>query len=613
MSQNFHNVHVHAATQRKRKRDAVVKAVLGYAKEAGFERVRSATDADRVIRLGGRAPWFSIADDGYDATAVAVAISKATELPVLEAYCEASAIVSLGFYANGRRAGEWAEPGKKGPPAKLVAPILAKGTPRELAAMWDQGIRQVFPETALALAAQQLGIGVPQLFGETSLRGVTIALRRKTATWTPKYQTGAPAFYVGWGSSQRYGPRDLVFEGDVNHHRVHVASRGGPGRGFAIELAGSALAGGFLEIVSCSHATLQLVRDANTWRDSTAKVPAGLVDPPDIWSMSRREADRARKLESELDWYIDVEYRALKEGECELASTVSSGGASETGTLELQVMWKPWRPSVALDLVDNHQLFAMHRGDHVIANIALRGSLAEAWGWARPYVERWGAARGDVQLHIMRKREVLVHEHGLAAGEVPYDRVAEHFGDASTTFEAAGASWLFGTESFPPFELDPREQLAIQLVLFAYNPQTPNDRLLVELEAICNAAMEEGVAHSALVYQHQYRPDATTSFEEIAVRDSDPIRIAAWHETHVRGVDKRLWLSSAQVGRLDRAMLPDHVTVTPVGRGLRLEMSDERRRAELEPVIAALGSLVPTQAEAERWTAARAIQLRRRD
>ena len=104
-----------------------------------------------------------------------------------------------------------------------------------------RGQRQVFPETALAVAAQHFGITVDRMFGDSVLRGTTIALRRKRAAWVPQYQVGAPKFEVGWGSNQCWGARHLVFEQQLEDHRIHVRSVGGPGRGLSIRLAGSAI------------------------------------------------------------------------------------------------------------------------------------------------------------------------------------------------------------------------------------------------------------------------------------------------------------------------------------------------------------------------------------
>ncbi|MFT3770381.1 MAG: hypothetical protein QM820_33555 [Minicystis sp.] len=608
MSRNFHNLHVHASTERQRER--VVRAVLAYAKTSGYERVARTSGADRVIRIGGKAPWLTIEDDGHEAGPIAEAVSQATKLPILEAYCEASAIVWLDLHSGGKHAGGWARGARRGPLQKLVAPLLAKGTPAELVKAFAEGLIQTFPETALAVAAGRFGLHVDQMFGDRALRGTTIALRRKKAAWTPRYRKGEPAFTVGWGSNGGWGSRHLVFEGEDQDQRVHVASVGGPGRGLSIQFSGSAVAEGFVEIVSCKHEGLALVPDGpSTFRDPKAKIPAGLVEQPDTFSMSRREANRARAISGKLEWYLDVAYRTLKEGPCDLVAEVTSGEARATGKLALMVSWKPWRPSVAEAHVDDHTLFAMHRREHASAHITLRGPLAEAWAWARPHVEAWSAAHGDGHLRVSRDHEVLLLEHA-EEGAPPFDRVAGSIPGPTVPFQVAGTSYLFGTFGFAPWRMDPREQLVVELVLAAYDPESDGAGDLARLEAICDDAICTGVAYSALVEQHQYRPDDKTRWESIAVRDDGPLKVAVWHETHIRGIDKRIWMSASHAARFDRAALPDYVTVTDLGRGLRLQVSDDRMRRDLEPLVAALGALVPSGPETARWAAERAAALR---
>lgn len=605
MSRNFHNLHVHAPTERQRER--VVRAVLAFAKKSGYEPVARTRAADRVIRIGGKAPWLTITDDGHELEAIAEAVSRATKRPILEAYCEASAIVWLGLHAGGERVGGWSGEGRGKPAKRHVEPLLVKGTPAELAKAFAEGVIQVFPETALAVAAERFGLGVDRMFGDRALRGTTLALRRKQAAWTPRYRTGAPAFEVGFGSNGGWGQRHLVFEGETHLHRVYVVSVGGPGRGLSLRLSGSAIAKGHVEVVSCKHDAFALEpAGKDTWRDAKAEIPAGLVEHPDAFSLGRRERERAREIVGRRAWYLDVEYRVLKEGACTLALEVTSGEAQATGRLDLQVMWKPWRPSLALDHVDDHTLFHMHHCEHASAHITLRGSLAEAWAWARPRVEAWSAARGDGDLHVTRGGEVLLRERA-EEGAPPFARVAGLIpGPATTSFQAAGRSYKFGTFAHAPWRMDPREQLVVQLVLATDAPEAD----LAGFAEICDEAIRAGAAHSALVEHHLHRPDDETRWEDITIGGDDgAIKLAAWHETHLRGVDKQIWMSANHAARLDRAALPDHIAVTELGSGLRLEMPEGRRRSELEPLVAALGALVPSRAEVERWTAERARTL----
>ena len=607
MSQNFHNLHVHAPTQRQRER--VVRAVLAYAKKAGYERITRTCGADRVIRLGGKAPWLMIEDDGYEAAEIAQVVAKATKLPVLEAYCEASAIVRLDLHADGKRVGAWASDGERKPAKRHVEPLLVKGTPTELARAFADGLIQTFPETALVVAAERFGLSARHMFGDRALRGTTIALRRKQAAWKPRDRTGDPAFHVDWGSNRCWGSRHLVFEGEHCTQFLGVRFVGGPGRGLTIRLSGSAVTQGFVELLSCKSDRLALVpAGPHAWGDAKVAIPAGLVQEPDTFSMGRREAARASALTDRRTCPFHVEYRALKEGACELVAEIASGDGRASHSLELMVVPKPWRPSPTQRNVDSHALFAMHRREHVSAHITLRGSLADAWAWASWHVEAWRTAHGDGNLRIERDHEVVLYERE-EAGAPPLDRVTEFMPGPTSLFQVAGSTYLFGTFGYAPRPMDPREQLVVQLVLAAYDRETEHAADIPRLVAICDDAIRSGAAYSALLELHQYLPDNTTRWESITLGANDqPLKIAAWHETHIRGIDRRIWMSAGHAARFDRARLPDHITVTELGGGLRLEMADDRGRSELEPLVAALGALVPSAPEAERWAAERASE-----
>lgn len=616
MGRTFHNLHVYANNQRMR--DRVIRIVLAYAKQQGYERTTTTRNADRVIRIGGSAPWLTIEDDGYEIEAIGKAIAMTLRTPILEAYCEASAHVGLGLRL-GRSAGGWGWGHDKRPAARNVEAILVDdGTAADFEQAWHEGARQVFPETALAVAAKRFGIDIDTMFGDKQLRGTTLALRRRRAKWTPRYMTGAPAFDVGWGSNQGWGYKHLVFEEEIEQHRVHVTSTGGAGTGFAIRFAGTALAGGHIEIVNVRHDALTLVRDGDTWRDASAKIPAGLVDTPDVFALSRSENEGVRKITDQVELYIDVEYRARKEGACELQAIVECEGSRSKGTLEMMVMWRPWRPSTVHEHVDDHKLFALHRSDHTTLHVALRGSLVEAWAWARQHVERWAAAQGERFLNVQRGDDIVLDARaGYADDEdeeaaLPWARVPELFPDARTTpFQVRGESFKLGTFAYASWGMDPREQLVVQLVLFASNPdEDPTDNV-ARLREIADDAIARGVAYSAHLGVHQYGSDDRTTWEEITATDEAPLKLVAWHETHIRGLNKRIWMSAQHAARIDRdalARVPG-VEVTDLGRGLRVLFDVERPRRDMEALIPILGPLLPSHATIERFKTERAAQL----
>jgi hypothetical protein len=606
MGRTFHNLHVYANTQRMR--DRVVRIVLAYAKQQGYERTTSTKAADRVIRIGGRRPWLTIEDDGYEIETIGKTIAHALRTPILEAYCEASAHVGLGLRV-GRTSGGWGWGYDKLPAASHVEAILDDGTAADFATAWADGARQVFPETALAIAAKRFGLDVDAVFGDKQLRGTTLALRRRKPKWTPQYRTGKPAFDVGWGSNQGWGYKHLVFEEEIEQHRVHVTSTGGPSKGFAIRFGGTAIDNGHIEIVRASHDTMQLVRDGDTWRDAAANVPAGLVDTPDPFALSRSENDKARNVTSEVEYYIDVEYRARKEGDCTLAAFVETQGIIATGQLEMVVMWKPWRPSVATPHVDDHKLFQLHRCDHTALHIALRGSLAEAWAWAQSHVATWTATHGERFLRVQRDNEIVLGASTDEAELLPWQRVVDYFPDARTPFHARGLTFRFGTCSHAPWRMDPRESLAVQLVLWAENPDDDATANLAQLSSIADDAIARGVAHSAHLCEQQYVPDDRTSWEEITASDDDPLKLAAWHQTHIVGLNKRIWLSADHAARIDRNALARHATITDLGRGIRVNVDPSKPRRELEPLVAILGPLLSSAETIERFKTERAAEL----
>ncbi len=564
MSRNFHHIHVHAPTATARAR--IEKIVLAYAKKGGYERVPRANHADRVIRLGGGGPWLSITDDGYEISAIAKAISKAAKRPILEAYCEASAIVWLALHANGKAAGGWG--GGRRPTAKLVAPLLVEGTPASFAAAWEVGARQTFPEDALAIAANHFGMTVDRMFLDANIRGTTIALRRKNAAWKPSYKKGAPSFDVGWTSNQGGGYSHLVFEEQLEKHRLTVTATGGPSRGLSIRFGGTIVDNGHVEIVACESEGVKLVRAGDTWRDPNANVPAGLVTKPDLFSLGGREADKARAIEWACERMVDVQYRCIKEGEGQLTAVLETEGGRGEGSVDLLVMWKPWRPTTTLDHVDSHKLFNMHRREHAHLHLALRGTLADAWVWARPHVEAWAVAHEDICLRVRRDYDVVLAENRYDQETLSYDKIGELFPSTRTLpFQASGNSFLFGTYAFVAPRMDPREELVTNLVLGARCADGDQAATFARLTAIADDSLARNLVYSGVLSTNVFAPSEKSGWEDITAPSDDPLKLVRWHETHVRGLDKRMWFSAEHAALVDRDALARHATVTSVGTG----------------------------------------------
>jgi hypothetical protein len=222
-------------------------------------------------------------------------------------------------------------------------------------------------------------------------------------------------------------------------------------------------------------------------------------------------------------------------------------------------------------------------------------------------------ASGERYLRVLRDGDVVLDERTAiepgADAPLPWDRVSGHFPDAHTPLQVRGAGYRFGTCSFAPRDMDPRESLAVQLVLWGESGDDDGAALLATLGAIADDAIARGAAHSAVLAEQQYVPEEQTAWEEITVRDDTPLRLAAWHETHVRGLDKRIGMSAEHARRVDRAAIARHAEVTDLGRGIRITIDPERPRRDLEPLIAVLGPLLPSDASVEAFELERAAQL----
>lgn len=582
MSRNFHNLHVQVTTPDERER--IVAAVLAYAARAGFERIARTAAADRIVRIGGKGRWISIEDDGYEIGPIADAVTEVVTAPLLEAYCEASAIVSLELLVEGKRRGGWGT--RRLPAARFVKPILIQGTPASFAAAWDEAIQQVFPETALAVAAQHFGIEVERMFGDVALRGHTLALRRVRGKWTPRYHQGPPSFELSMGGNSGWGNKHLLFEGQADRQHVLLRSTGGPGRGLALRLAGSAIEQGLIEVVGVAQEQKPLPRIDDAWRDPSAQIPAGLVDEPNHFELGRSEQRKVQAIVDACERRFAFELRASRQGEGTLTTIVESGASRAETSMDLVVMWKPWRPRSA-PRVDDGRLFSMHRSEHVYAHVTLRDMPAAAWAWARPHVEAWARAHGDQALRVSCDDRVIRHDHENPS----WDRVAELLPVNNVPFQVAGKTFLFGTFAYPPYGVDPAERLVVQLVLGARSPDAEDAQNLAQLSAIADQAIEHGLAYSALVGMYQYRPEETTPWESVIGTDRS-VALASWHETHLRGIDKRIWMAAEHAARIDRVALARHATLTELGRGLRVTVADEAPRRALAPLEELLGVLL---------------------
>lgn len=500
-------LHVHAPSPRAR--DRVAHAIVGAMTTAGYTEVRA--DADCTIRLGGRMPWLSISADAPVLEALAAGIARATKAPVLEAYCEASAIVWLALRSAGRRYG-WSV-GRR-PPARVIEPLLARGDARALGEAWDRGLAEPFPEAALAFAARQLGIPPKIMVGDVAPRGRVLRFARPAA---PATRTRGKKLRVGWPSNRAWGERHLVFEGDKFSLDVEVTGTGD-------------------------------------------RLAAEVTATPPLIAVLEVRPEPAQHM-------VAVQLRAEHEGACTLQLRATTATARGSDELAVQIMPRPYRPRAAVDR-DPYALFQMHRREHVYGFVTFRVPLRDAWVWARPHAIAWAQRHGD-----RPPAEAMT-------GELP----------AARTLVIESPSFRFGT--MVPIR-DRDEPLAVELVLRARARADDATPQLDQLATICDAALRDGVAWSAIVGEQGDLPGEVTGWELVTLTHRDPARFASWHATHVRGLDARIWMSGEHAARIDRAAVARHATVEAVGSGYRISMPPGATRSAFAPIEQLLAHLLP--------------------
>jgi hypothetical protein len=344
VSRDVHSLHVHAPTAAAR--TEAWQAVRAAVQRAGYREV--ARGGDVTVRGGGRAPWLSIlADDPAVLDPLAASIARATRRPVLQATCEASAIVVLTLRAGAKR---YAWPDGPTPSSRVLSPLLARGDARTFEAAFARGLADAFPEAALAAAARELGIDPATMLGERAPRGEILRLA-KPATVASPARAHTARLEVGWRSNRSWGDRHLVFVGQKSTLTVDVS-----GQGALLEA------------------------------DVTAEPP--FVEVRDV----RPNAATAT---------IDVAIRPIRAGACTLRVTARTRRARVADDLAVQVEPLPYRPRAARS-ADIATLFQMHRREWVYAFASFSVDLGTAWAWAEPHARAWAELNADHSTPMVR-------------------------------------------------------------------------------------------------------------------------------------------------------------------------------------------------------------------
>jgi hypothetical protein len=615
MSRNAHTLHLHLGTARAAAtRARLIEAIVAFAGAQGFSPISRSAGADRVIRVSTlREGWVSLHDDGYEIGALGERLSKVMKATALEACCEASAIVWLSLRDAGRELGGWGTGGRP-PPARVVNPLLKEGKAKGFAEAFAQGLRQTFPETALAVAAQRFGLDPALVIADALPRGTTLSFRRIKQVVAPVYAGGQPSFEGGFGSNQGFGPFHLVFVDRAVELRALMRATGGPGEGLWIRFTGPAVEAGLLGLARVTahfddgSEAREMALVEGRFELPALALNAGIANLDALPQSSSREMDKVRALRYRSTLVVDVEARSRAEGEGALTMILGSGEA-ELGRcdLPLKVMFQPYRPRGA-EGADDWALFGMHRREQVFATLILKGSAAEAWRWAELVLRARALASGEACFVRLSLDDEAVLQEQL---EPPLDAqaawrgIADRLAGAPSAWAVLSGSFFhFGNLCSRPWHPVAGEEPVIGLSLFARVGRDEAAQI-AELRALVDEAMRAGVALSALVGSTQYPVrGGETPWEGVTTSERTPLVYRSWHEERIRGLEHDgVWLGATQRARIDLSRLPDYVERERVGEALRLSMSRTRPRRDFAAVEEALAEVLSSRSAVDEWMA----------
>lgn len=626
MGRNFENLHVHVGAD-PYARARVLGAITAYYTERGLVPVKTREEADRTIEVTPvHKGWVSVYDDAFEAAALAERVGERTRCPVLHAYCEASAIVHLTLLHEGKDAGGWGREAL--PPDALVAPLLGHGTPKALAEAWDQGAMQVFPESALAAAAERFAIGVDYLFrehedeereedeedeedeeNEPRVAGDLLLFQEVGAD--PVLEPSKEPSAVALSASVPF----LVEQREMEIG-LTLTSEGRAGQGLILRLSGPALEEGWLELQA---GKIWVEEEPDAWTpvvDGTlelpsVRVPAGLAEIPDTWAMSRRKRDLVWAAESATRLQGKLKGRTLRWGETalEVSAQVLGSRTVRQEKIAVSIFFPPYRPLFA-ERASERSLLELHYWEACAGYLTLDLPADEAWRWCAPHLERLLRERKVEEKVVVEVGGEVVLERPLLGKKGKLRPVLDEIAEVLGPHRSAGLMVRSRSFAFEQEPVRPWRSFGSEPRVPALCWRGPADVVpLPALSALFDQALVDGVMLNALLSCQRSPPwGPRTQWEELVGVTSEVAGYRSWNRQRLRGLSREgVWLTPAHLARLEREEMPDHIEVAKVGAGLRLSMDRAHPRSMLRPLEEALLPVLPSREAEEAWIAAHQV------
>ena len=647
MGRFFTNVHVRPSQQVSDPRVALVGTLEARAAADGFKPAKADEDSDRIIAIGTTAPsgWIAVIDEdteSQDASTLeqlAKTLSKTIDGYAVSVLVHDSDVLDLRLYKDGRRVDHFVNlpdffaPG----PFSARARRAMQGRPEVWApllqgdatiAALERAFRgtPLFAEETLDEIAKLLGFASGYDLCAADLKEQAVAgfeVRRFAARETESAATGKePRFEPG-----AWTPALTLSVGEPLRWASAVRNAGGPARGIALEIWGSAIDGGSVQlrravcaVVRGDHDVERAVRDLEVQHGrATATFPEMTVPSPS----KRVTAPQVMMI---------VEGQAIGEGAVDLSIRVEpmkAPGKDITQHVRLSIGPALPRPLKAPDATAAQALRDLQEPSTLVAVVAMNLSQSRAavecgdalgqWihllaGGKRASFSTTTYATGRPQSGRFSTRDLpdgepwktverAIRESGGVYAQTRMDLKAP---DAAEAVMAPTHGFAFHVSHLPRDIAALSPHLALWFDVRG-RKSDEIERVKASLAALVDNLVRSGHVHQAFLARWNWRPSLTlhaTPYELACGVHGQCTTRHDWVNRFLHAVSEDVWLGPSLISRIPGFQTPAGTTRQPLGDAVRIACRDAAAVSALEQ---ALAHLLPTHDDWKREVLVRRV------
>ena len=631
MGRFFTNVHVRPSAPSRDAREAVVAALESRAAADGFRSVSADQPFDRVIAIGDAdtSGWTAILDEDTESQDtstldhLAKTLSKAVDGYAVSVLVHDSDVLDLRLFKNGRRLDHFvnqpdyfadgsistrARRAVQGH-AEAWAPVLRSDA--SIAAL-EQAFRgtPLFAEETLNVIAKLLGLGSGYDLGASDLKEQVVPgfeIRRFAGPASDAPGTsGEPRFEPG-----AWTPALTLSIGEPLRWSSAVRNTGGPARGVALEISGSAIDRGSVQltqavcaVVRADHDVDRAVRDLEIQNGLARAIFPEVVIP----APTKRMADP--------QVMVIVEGQTMSEAAVDLSIRVQPMDAPAQGvTQHVRLSIGPAlpRPLKAADATAAQALRDLQTPSTLVAVVAMNLAQNRAAAECGEAVVQWmrllaggkrasfstmtytsgRPARGRFSTKDLPDGEAwqnverAIRESGGVYAQTRVDLKAP---DATEVVLAPTHGFAFHVSHLPRDVAALSPHLALWFDVRG-SKDDEIERFRSGLEGLVDHLARGGHIHQAFLARWNWRPSLTlhaTPYELACGVNGQCTTRHDWVNRFLHAVAEEVWLGPALIGRIRGIQPAEGTTQQSLGDSARITCRDATAVSALEQALAHL-------------------------